>query len=145
MRYFALAFRRTFDFRGRSTRAEYWWFQLCLIALILLMAVFGALFATVLGGKNAAMPLPILLMGLSALVVTIPNLALTVRRLHDVNFSGWWLLAPSGAMVLVSVLGSMLDSNVAAVLLLIPAAANIGLFALTVTPGTEGLNQFGSR
>ena len=65
-----LGFERYFDFRGRSTRAEFWWW---------------ALFELIAGTSGT-------LGGLFELAVLIPGLAVGVRRLHDVNKSGWWQL-----------------------------------------------------
>lgn len=71
-------------FKGRASRAEYWWF-----------ALFNALISTVihcialeLKGPEAADTA----MMLTQLVFLIPALAAGCRRLHDINFSGWWQL-----------------------------------------------------
>ena len=70
-----LGFQHYFDFRSRSTRAEYWWWVLFVIltqqALNVVNIRIGILFG---------------------LAVLIPGLALGTRRLHDINKSGWWLL-----------------------------------------------------
>ena len=70
-----LGFQHYFDFRSRSTRAEYWWWLLFVIltqqALNVVNIRIGMLFG---------------------LAVLIPGLALGTRRLHDINKSGWWLL-----------------------------------------------------
>ena len=70
-----LGFQHYFDFRSRSTRAEYWWWVLFVIltqqALNVVNIRIGILFG---------------------LAVLIPGLSLGTRRLHDINKSGWWLL-----------------------------------------------------
>ena len=76
-----LGFQRYFDFSGRSTRAEYWWWVL-----------FGFLAAVVLTIVDNIMGTNGVLAGLWGLATLIPGLAVTVRRLHDINKSGWWLL-----------------------------------------------------
>ena len=68
------------EFRGRASRAEYWWFTL---GHTMLAAVFWTLGR--LGGPVGIFAF------LYLLVVLIPNLSITVRRLHDTNRSGWWL------------------------------------------------------
>lgn len=60
------------------------------------------------------------LIGLYSLAVFIPSLAVTVRRLHDTNHSGW--------MYFVS---------------LIPLIGGIWLLILLCTDGTHGQNQYG--
>lgn len=73
------------SFRGRASRSEFWWFMLC-IGLINLAA------------NTVLSPLPPkTAMGLNFLVslaLLLPNLGVTVRRLHDRNLAGWWLLVP---------------------------------------------------
>jgi len=76
-----LGFQRYFDFSGRSTRAEYWWWVL-----------FGFLAAVVLTIVDNIMGTNGVLAGLWGLATLIPGLTVTVRRLHDINKSGWWLL-----------------------------------------------------
>lgn len=59
-------FKKFATFKGRARRSEYWWFQLfCFL-------------------------LSIVTCGIGYIVVLIPNIAVTVRRLHDVGRSGWW-------------------------------------------------------
>ena len=69
------------DFSGRATRSEFWWFALynLLIAIGLAIAEF------VLG-------LGQLLSVIYGVAMFIPNWAVSVRRLHDTDHSGWWLL-----------------------------------------------------
>lgn len=66
------------NFRGRSTRAEYWWVQLFLLIVSFVLESAG------MGGQIICI--------LFYLAIIIPSLALMVRRLHDVGLSGYWLL-----------------------------------------------------
>lgn len=102
-----LALRNYAKFRGRSSRAAYWYFVL---ATILLDLVTSGLDATVTGWEagdvhaiaSSASPLlflPALAMddlqpfgNIAWLLLFLPTLALTVRRLHDVGRRGWWVL-----------------------------------------------------
>ena len=68
-------------FSGRARRKEYWLFLLINLLVALGIAIVESLIGT--GG---------LLGSLYALGVFIPSLAVAVRRLHDTNRSGWWLL-----------------------------------------------------
>ena len=71
-------------FRGRATRAEFWWFFLfVLLASLIIQALFMA-FAGPLGGSMA-----VLAFGIAML---LPSLAVGARRLHDMDYSGWWQL-----------------------------------------------------
>lgn len=68
----------TFD--GRSRRSEYWYFLL-----------FGALVMIVAGIIDSGIGSQ-LATGLTGLALLVPRIAVGVRRLHDTNRSGWWLL-----------------------------------------------------
>lgn len=64
-------------FKGRATRSEYWWFVL-----------FNALVSIALNIVDHSG----VLAGLWGLALLLPSLAVGVRRLHDTNRSGWFLL-----------------------------------------------------
>lgn len=87
-------------FTGRASRSEYWWWALISgvvsIVLNIIMTAAGAPGATV-DASGATVPGPGAVLGIILLVVwglavLVPSLALVVRRLHDVNFSGWMIL-----------------------------------------------------
>ena len=87
-------------FRGRARRSEYWWFVLfnylvVFVALILDLC-FGLTFADTGYGPIYC---------IAAIVLLLPSLAVTVRRLHDINKSGWnilWGIIPLiGAILLL--------------------------------------------
>ena len=83
-----LGFQRYVDFSGRSTRAEYWWWGLftTVVSVALIIA------DTLAGNSSTFGWLGGLLETLFTLATIIPSLALGVRRLHDINRTGWWLL-----------------------------------------------------
>ena len=66
---------------GRSLRSEYWYFQL----FIFIGALVSAVPDIQIGG-----PVYVIFV----LAVLVPNITVTVRRLHDVDRSGWWMLIP---------------------------------------------------
>ncbi len=68
-------------FSGRSVRSEYWWFALFNILALTAVSLLGAL----LHDHGV-------LYTLGSLALFLPALALAVRRLHDLDRSGWWLL-----------------------------------------------------
>jgi len=68
------------DFTGRARRTEYWMFVLFSIIIMVGIAIVDAL---ITGG---------LLGIIYALAILIPSIAIAVRRLHDTNRSGWWVL-----------------------------------------------------
>ena len=131
-----------FGFSGRLARLRY--FLLSLIPAILFFGT-GIILAIDFAAGLAGIKEPALVACAALfLLAGIVGLSLTVRRLHDLNLTGWWILAiwivPSaveyGAVRLVNnpQLGSTLSSVIALV---------IGLF-LWLAPGTRGANRFGS-
>ncbi len=72
-----ICFSKYAEFNGRATRSEYWWFVL-----------FIFLVSAVLNVINHSG----VLASIFSLVVLLPSLAVAVRRLHDTNRSGWFLL-----------------------------------------------------
>ncbi|MHA6289561.1 DUF805 domain-containing protein [Maricaulis sp. CAU 1757] len=110
----ASGFRNWHDFESRASRSEYWWWHLFSNGLVLFGVAIGiAIFAFWAGAQAGATPgnpkeaLPtaanILLAG-TVLLFFIPNLSMTIRRLHDSNRTGWWYLikfVPFGDLVLI--------------------------------------------
>lgn len=81
--------RKVFTYTGRASRKEYWTFILaCVIGNFILGIFCGGLaaMADVLGMIAA------FLMCLIIIAEIVVSISLTVRRLHDVNLSGFWLL-----------------------------------------------------
>jgi uncharacterized membrane protein YhaH (DUF805 family) len=68
------------EFNGRSSRSAYWWFYLFGIIVSIAAGIVDALLNT---------PAPGYVAGLGLL---LPSLAVLVRRLHDTDRSGWWVL-----------------------------------------------------
>ena len=87
-------------FTGRARRSEYWWFALAYVIAYVVAAV-----------VDAVIGFPILTLAV-ALGLLVPSIAVSVRRLHDTDRSGWWLLlnlVPLGGIVVL--VFSCLDSQ----------------------------------
>ncbi|HRO78692.1 MAG TPA: DUF805 domain-containing protein [Acinetobacter towneri] len=80
------------NFSGRARRKEYWFFRLTIF--LLTMAIL--LVESVLGSDG-------IFLGLFLLATFLPDLSVSVRRLHDVGRSGWWLL-----MLFIPIIGAIL-------------------------------------
>ena len=74
----SMAIRNYFVFKGRSTRAEYWWWLVFLILATIPLTIAGLI-------------IPLLGQAFQ-LFTLIPSISLTARRLHDIGKSGWWQL-----------------------------------------------------
>ncbi|MFV5380042.1 DUF805 domain-containing protein [Acinetobacter pittii] len=79
-------FKKFADFKGRARRREFWYFELFCVLLSLLLSFMNEDLAT-----------------LAMLITFIPSIAVNVRRLHDINRSGWWML-----IALVPIVGVLL-------------------------------------
>lgn len=82
-------FSKYATFSGRATRSEYWFFYLFYI----IMYFVGVIAAGAVGTSG--------LMYLFILPLWLPQLAVTVRRMHDVGKSGWFILIPIYNLVLL--------------------------------------------
>ncbi len=94
---------------GRARRKEYWIFVL-----------FNLLAFIALGFIEATIGAPGTLVGLYSLAVLIPSITVGVRRLHDTDRSGWWLLIG-----------------------LLPLVGTVVLLVFFLIDGTQGENRFG--
>jgi uncharacterized membrane protein YhaH (DUF805 family) len=93
------------NFRGRASRSEFWWFALFVFVVsIVLQVILGEIVGAIF-----------------SLAVLLPSIAVAVRRLHDVDRSGWWYL-----LALIPLIGFL-----------------ILLFAFFIHRGTVGANRFG--
>ena len=79
-----LFFINYFEFGGRSSAGAYWYFALRSFLLVILFALLDLTFDLVDKYLNFS--------NLFSLVTLLPGISLSVRRLHDINRSGWWLL-----------------------------------------------------
>jgi uncharacterized membrane protein YhaH (DUF805 family) len=78
-------------FVGRATRSEYWyWLLFAAIGVLVTKILDAALFAQM--SASGPSPLHALLTSIFILVLLLPSFAVEVRRLHDTDRSGWWLL-----------------------------------------------------
>ena len=109
------------DFAGRSRRLEYWMFTLLLLTLLLGGSFLAGFLGALVDGSGKIGGLAILaVVGLLYLGLLVPILAVQVRRLHDQDKSGWFVL-----------LG------------LVPYVGGLILFVLMCIDGTPGPNRFG--
>ena len=91
MKYFFLAFKKWNDINGRANLREFWYFVLFSIIFSFLISFFDVILLVVLGKEITDNSLGILAI-IYSILIFIPNITITVRRLHDVNKSGWNLL-----------------------------------------------------
>src|SRR5262249_3937555 len=89
------------DFTGRAPRPELWWYVLGLVVAYIVLSIVES----ITGLKGMIMgvygPLTVLLW----VATLVPSIAVGVRRLHDTDRSGWWILLPVVPYCLAIVLG----------------------------------------
>ena len=102
------------DCNGRAPRAEYWYF---ILFNMLVGTAAEIIDAIAFGYRSSTTPIS----WMATLLLLLPNLTVSVRRLHDINRNGKWL-----------------------VLLFIPVIGWIVLFVWACTRGTRGPNDFGA-
>jgi uncharacterized membrane protein YhaH (DUF805 family) len=100
-------------FDGRAGRPEFWWFQLGNVIAYAVLAIVGRVVLGSAGGTDLA--------GLYALAVLLPGIAVGIRRMHDTDRSGWWVLIG-----------------------IIPIVGWIIYIVLCASRGTAGPNRFGA-
>ncbi|MEZ4615064.1 MAG: DUF805 domain-containing protein [Caldilineaceae bacterium] len=115
MNWYLMAFQRTMDFSGRSRRKEFWMFFLFNFVISLLLAIVDRMMGTAAAESGVG-----ILSGIYSLLVLLPSLSLSIRRLHDTGRSGWWILIS-----------------------LVPIIGPIVYIVFAATEGDAGTNQFG--
>ena len=121
MNYYLEALKKYAVFHGRAHRAEFWWFVLFnAIFSFALNITFGARVGVPEESVSSASPLAIL-PAIYGLAVLLPAIGVSIRRLHDTNRSGWWLL-----------------------IALFPIVGAIVLIVFYAQAGDAGENQFGA-
>lgn len=112
MQYYIDVLKKYAVFTGRASRAEYWYFVLFNVIISIVLGIIDGMLS---GGQGSNT-----LGSLYSLAVFIPGIAVGVRRMHDINKSGW--------MLLVS---------------LIPIVGWIWAIVLLATKGDTSKNQYG--
>lgn len=120
-----LPLKRYADFQGRSRRLEYWMFALFIFLVAIAWGIVFAILGGLSGYENGtgigtlAMAW-IFVAAVAYLAILIPSIAVQVRRFHDRDMSGWFVL-----------------------LNFIPYIGGLVVFVFMVLPGTVGENRFG--
>ena len=104
------------NFNGRARRSEYWYFVLFTMCVNVILSVIGRFFA----GSDAMTMVITAITGIFSLAIIVTQIAVAVRRLHDIGKSGWLYL-----------------------LILIPLVGQILLIVWFCTDSQPGDNQYG--
>ncbi len=104
MNYYLKVLQNYAKFSGRATRSEYWYFVLFNFVISFGLGIVDGI---AFGGQ--------VISSIYSLAVLVPSIAVGVRRMHDVDKSGWFLLIPIYNLI------------------------------LAITEGTRGSNRFGNE
>jgi uncharacterized membrane protein YhaH (DUF805 family) len=94
-----------FDFKGRARRSEFWMFYL---AITLAYPISLAVDIFVITGAVSSVPIFTLIVGLGTY---LPFVACYVRRMHDVDRSGWWIFVPVASFYFLFIEGTRGDNR----------------------------------
>ena len=117
MNWYLSVIKQYMTFHGRARRKEYWFYILFSVLISFGLSVIDLALGTFYYDRNIG-----LLSGAYGLFVFLPTLAVTVRRLHDTNRSGWWALVG-----------------------FVPILGPIVLFVFMLFDGTPSANRFGEN
>lgn len=116
MKDYLAAWRRFAEFSGRSRRREYWLFQLGNLLALGILILCGFAFSA----DGASIEIIRISAGLYVLLIFVPALSCSIRRLHDIGFSGWWVLIG-----------------------LVPSVGGLALLVFHVLDSEPGSNKYG--
>jgi uncharacterized membrane protein YhaH (DUF805 family) len=140
------------DFSGRAPRAEFWWWLLAVIVLSVIAEIIDGMIGMKVAGNYGP------LSAIVGVALLVPNIAVSVRRLHDTNHSGWWLLLPvvpyclavflggaamMGGAATGSAAGMTAGMGIAGIFMIIGAVCALVLLYFYVQAGTPGDNRYG--
>ncbi|MEU4601406.1 DUF805 domain-containing protein [Kribbella sp. NPDC023972] len=104
-------------FSGRARRKEYWMFVLFNVIISIILSILDRILGLDFGSGTSSSGW---LSTIYSLAVLVPSIAVGIRRMHDTNRSGWWILIN-----------------------LIPCVGFIWFIVLAAQEGTAGDNQYG--
>jgi uncharacterized membrane protein YhaH (DUF805 family) len=126
--------RKAFTWNGRANRKEYWLFMLVTMSVAMLflgVAIHLERFAVLWG------------YGIWIVLCLLPSLAVTIRRLHDINLSGWWVLIFFAFSAVLEILWHVTKWDMWLVTNIVAVVSNVAWLAAMLWKGNKGDNRFG--
>ncbi|WP_397602226.1 DUF805 domain-containing protein [Silvanigrella sp.] len=105
-------------FRGRASRSEFWYFLLFDFSVLFILVFINKF----IYGESNEFNLLKFLISIIFIALILPSITVTVRRLHDINKSGWWIF-----------------------LQIIPLIGPLIIYVLCALPSTNGTNKYGNK
>jgi len=122
MNWYLAVLKNYVGFSGRARRKELWMFVLFNLIVSIVIGIIDGIAGTMTTVDAGGIPVQVGIIGIVySLAVLLPGIAVGVRRLHDTNRSGWWLL-----------------------IWFIPVIGWLVLLVFYILEGTRGSNRFGA-
>ncbi len=129
------------NFKGRASRREFWMFVLVNLIISFILGQIDNALGLNFGGGLAKQGV---LSSIYSLFIFLPNLAVTVRRLHDINKSGWFLAGFYGiALLFYVMILTYPESSLIIIFSLVLLAFAIYFIVLLATEGDKQSNDYG--
>ena len=109
----AHCYKKMFVPNGRASRREFWYFQLYMFLIYIAVVSLFAQVLTWTYGRSSVTALGtapgfLIMLLILVYILSLPALfCVTVRRLHDTNVSGWWIVCPLLSFLIVQILAQM--------------------------------------
>lgn len=144
---------KTFQYSGRASRSEFWWFFLFVLFARLALGAFKHIVLMTSQGLGTALELVVTMI---SLILILPTVAVQVRRLHDVGHSGWWVGLLWCLLTILFVLSLFWNASIRStgsgdpyqssimVIALATAVVWVWVFFLTIKRGDAGPNRYGN-
>jgi uncharacterized membrane protein YhaH (DUF805 family) len=145
MNWYFKVWRQYVDFNGRARRKEYWIFSM-------INTLIGIVFTVIQYASPALATTTTIVSALFSLAALLPELAVSVRRLHDIGKSGWLLLILYGSVILMFPIFMLVSLTMAlggrvelifGGLALVPFGVFIWFFVMWCTDSQPGANKWG--
>lgn len=102
MEWYLVVLKKYAEFSGRARRKEYWMFTLVnvIVCVILTLII-----------KLTGLSFIAILIDIYQLALLVPSIAVGIRRMHDTDHSGWWILCPIVNLVFACTEGTRGDNR----------------------------------
>lgn len=150
MEWWLTCIKKYVTFEGRARRKEYWMFVLFNVIFVFAAALLDVL---IFGASPANPTKPRFFSMLYGLFVFLPSLAVTVRRIHDIGRSGWWVAGYYGLAIVCAILitigailalgGKSIGAVFSVIGVLVIMAAAVWMLVWMCKDSKPGANEYG--
>ena len=127
-----------FNFKGRSSRSDYWWVVLVNTIIVLIISLFTFI------NSSVVQTIIQTIATIFSIAIFIPEISISVRRLHDINKSGWYYLIGLVPSFALSICESLLPEKnpILIVITLVALATTIFMIMLYCMQSVDKKNKY---